>query len=271
MRQKASRILGSLAAAGLALSLGGCIQIDETLHLNRDLSGTSSINLSMDFGAVAPFVAGIKRSLSGETGPPTPAEIEAARKEMLEQGAKDEAASKAEDAAALKQQFAAGLPPGVKLLSGGTVEKSALKVGTRIELGFDDVRKLAQLKMPSDKPTGSAGGAGSGPGADVPNPYESPFSGLKVVDEGKTVLITLAGADPATRLKSQKEIGQLSPDALQMMSGVLGDAHFAFTLDTPLEVVETNATRRDGHTLYWLYKFTDMSAAPPTLMVRLKK
>jgi hypothetical protein len=37
----------------------------------------------------------------------------------------------------------------------------------------------------------------------------------------------------------------------QQMAETFKGMRVAFTLDTPMEVVESNATRRDEHTLYW--------------------
>jgi hypothetical protein len=92
------------------------------------------------------------------------------------------------------------------------------------------------------------------------------------------VLVTLGSVNPAARL--QEQVGQAgmagkdggNPEMTKAFAAAFKGARFAFRLESPFEVVETNATRRDGHTLYWEVKAADPDVKmPPTLMARLKK
>jgi hypothetical protein len=63
-----------------------------------------------------------------------------------------------------------------------------------------------------------------------------------------------------------------SPDMQKQFAAAFQKARFAFRLDTPFQVFETNATRREGHTLYWEIKASDANPKlPQTMMARFKK
>ena len=261
---KKSLILG-IAAGVAGVALAGCFDVEQSVSLKRDLSGTAGFNMTVDLEPMIAFMASMQHSMSGKPGDPTPAEIEAARRDFLAKQ-KTEPGKKQEDLAAQKAQLAKSLPPGVELLS-ASVEDQGTKMTARFQFGFDDVRKLAQIKLPEK---GSQGKPGS-------NPYEDPFSQLKVIDEGPTVLVTLGSINPAARLQEQAGQGGMgkdggNPEMAKAVEAAFKGARFAFRLDTPFEVVETNATRRDGRTLYWEVRAADPDVKmPPTLMARLKK
>lgn len=263
---KKNLILG-IAAGAAGVLLAGCFDVEQSVSLHRDLSGTASFNMTVDLDPMIAFMAGMQRSMAGKAGDPTPAEIEAARRDFLAKQKSEEPGKKQQDLAAQKAELAKSLPPGVQLLS-AAVDDQGTKIVAHFQFGFDDVRKLAQIRLPEK------GGKGQ-PGA---NPYEDPFSQLKVVDEGPTLLVTLGSVNPAARL--QEQAGQAgtagkdggNPEMTKMFEAAFKSARFAFRLESPFEVVETNATRRDGHTLYWEVKAADPDVKmPPTLMARLKK
>jgi hypothetical protein len=261
---KKSLILG-MAAGAAGVALAGCFDVEQSVSLKRDLSGTAGFNMTVDLEPMIAFMASMQHSMAGKPGEPTPAEIEAARRDFLAKQ-KTDPGKKQEDLAAQKAQLAKSLPPGVELLS-ASVEDQGTKMTARFQFGFDDVRKLAQIKLPEK---GSQGKSGS-------NPYEDPFSQLKVIDEGPTVLVTLGSINPAARLQEQAGQGGMgkdggNPEMAKAVEAAFKGARFAFRLDTPFEVVETNATRRDGRTLYWEVRAADPDVKmPPTLMARLKK
>jgi hypothetical protein len=256
----------ALACAGASLPLLGCFDVEQRVALQRDLSGKASFNMTVDFEPMVELMAGMQHSMSGKPGEVTPAEIAQARKEFLEQQKKKqggEAAAKKEEYVAKKAELEKTLPPGIQLLS-ASVEDQGLKMVARFEFAFKDVRQLAQIKLPE-----KGGDEQSGQ-----NPYGEPFSRLKVVDEGPTLLVTLEGADPAARMKDQgdKSGAAQSPEMQKAFATAFKNARFAFRLDSPFEVIETNATRRDGRSLYWEIKASDPNASlPQTLTARLKK
>jgi hypothetical protein len=252
----------TMAAGAVGVALLGCFDVEQSVSLRRDLSGTAGFTMTVDLEPMIAFMAGMQHSMSGKPGDPTPEEIEAARKDFLEKQKSDDPAKKQQDLASEKAQLEKSMPPGIKLLSSSFADQGT-KVSARFQVGFDDVRKLAQIKLPEK----------SGQGAPGSNPYEDPFSQLKVVDEGPTLLVTFGSVNPAAHMQEQagKDAGQ-NPEMTKAVEAAFKSARFAFRLETPFEVVETNATRRDGHTLYWEFKASDPNAKmPPTLMARFKK
>ncbi len=262
-------LLLTFAAVALALPLAGCFDFEESVNLNRDLSGTATLHMTVDMEAMVPLIADLQHTMSGQKGAPTQAELDELRQQMVSKQSDLDAKKQTDEA-----ELAKSLPPGVKLLS-SSVDQQAMKASARFQLGFDDVRKLSKITLPgngSPMPTGAAGAGGAAPPAGGAMPYQQPFSGLSVVDEGKTWLITLVGADPATQLKAETAgTAALSDDMKKQLAALIGTARFALRLDTPFQVVETNATRKEGSTLVWEFKFGDPGAAPQTLMARLKK
>jgi hypothetical protein len=240
----------------------GCFDVEQSVSLRRDLSGTAGFNMTVDLEPMIVFMAGMQHSMSGNPGAPTAEEIAAARRDFLQKQQSEDAAKKRQDLAVQKEELQKSMPPGLQLLS-ASFEDHGTKVSAQFQVGFDDVRKLAQIKLP-DK---------SGQGQPGLNPYEDPFSQLKVVDEGPTVLVTLGSVNPAARMQERAGADAAqNPEMAKAIEAAFKNARFAFRLDTPFDVVETNATRREGHTLYWEIRAADPSATmPQTLMARFKK
>ena len=258
-----SRVLASVAGAA-ALLLGGCIDVEQSLVLRRDLSGIAGFSMTVDLEPMMVFMAGMQRELTGKTGDPAPEEIDAVRKSFLDQRQAEDPGKKQQEVASQKEQLAMSLPEGIQLLS-ATIEEKGTKMSTQLQFGFDDVAKLAQVRLPEK------GGEGR-PGA---NPYADPFSSLKVVDEGPTLLVTLGRVDATARILEQAGTpgkDGARPELPKAVETALQSMRFAFRLETPFQVAETNATRRDGNTLYWEIKASDAKAeAPPTMTARLRK
>jgi hypothetical protein len=252
-----------MLAAGVVAPLAGCFDVEQSVSLQRDLSGTATFNMTVDLEPIIVFMAGMQHGMSGKEGDLTPAEIEAARKSFLEQQKQQDPAKKLQETAAEKAQLEQSLPPGVKLLS-SSLDDQGTKVTVHCQFGFDDVRTLAKIKLPEK----------SGAGEPAQNPFSDPFSGLQVVDEGPTLLVTIGGADPSARLQEQAAKGgaPATPETSKALADAFKRARFAFRLDSPFEVVESNANRRDGRTLIWEVSAADPNAKmPQTLTARLKK
>ncbi|HTQ79102.1 MAG TPA: hypothetical protein VMM92_03835, partial [Thermoanaerobaculia bacterium] len=129
-----------------------------------------------------------------------------------------------------------------------------------------DVAKLSQIRFTKE---------GEGKGGPK-NPYDQPFIGLKLVDEGKTLLLTSATVDPVKEQQSAGAGPEMTPEMQKQVADLFQGFRFAFKLDTPLEVLESNATRRSGHTLYWEYDLAAIEKmskeqAKTGIRVRLRK
>ena len=222
-------------AVGCVFALAGCFDIEQRIELNEDMSGTATITMAIDMEPMAYVGAMMERAMSGQEGEPTEAEIAAARQEMIEQQTDDEMP----DAAAVKAAAKESLPDGIRLVSADFTQEE-LKVRYVMTLAFDNVSDLGDLELANPQ----------GVEDDGSNPMDKPFEGLKIVDEGDTLLITSEPLNPA---KDQMESGQIPPEGEEIFRRVMGGLRVAFILKTPFEAIEHNATRVDGDTLYWEY------------------
>jgi hypothetical protein len=249
-----------------ACCLAGCFDIEQSVTLNRDLSGKAGFTMTVNMEPMVLFMVNMQRGMQGKTGDPTPAEIAEAKKEFLAQKKeKDDAGN----FAARKAEAVKHLPPGVQLLD-AKVDDQGMKMVVHMLFGFDDISKLAAINFPEDKPAG-AEGKGAGPR----NPMSQPFAGLHVKDEGKTILLTAEAMDPVA--KQQTETPDLTPEMKQQMEAAFQGFRIAWKVEAPFDVVESNATRREGHTLYWEYdlpaleKLAREKKSPEALRVRFRK
>jgi hypothetical protein len=228
-----------MVAAGLAVCLpvvAGCFDVEQAMKLKKDLSGEAGFSMTVDMEPMVLFMLRMQREMAEQKGEPTAAEIEKAKQEFL-------ASRKTEtkEDPTRKAELEKSLPAGVKLLD-GSVKEDGLKIIARFNFGFDHVSKLAQIQFPSKD------------GQDQPgakNPFDSPFSGLQVKDEGDTLLLTMEATNPAAEQKEQTAEMDLSPEAKKQMEEAFKGLRIAFKIDAPFQVVEHNATRRNGQTLLW--------------------
>jgi len=254
------------ALPGLALAaalLVGCFDVEQSLSLQKDLSGTAGFSMTVNFEPMALMMLRMQREMAGIKGDPTPAEIEKAKRDFLA-SKKEQKSSPAADFAAEKAKFEKTLPPGVQLLDAGA-DDQGMKMRVHFKVRFDDASKLAKLQMSSPEKQQAPG---------PKNPYDEPFAAMKVVDEGKTILVTSAVVDPLKKQEEAQKGGggpELTPEMRQQLAEAFQGFRLAFNLDTPMEVVESNATRREGHTLYWEYDLKSIEKAPQGIRVRLRK
>lgn len=241
----------ALAGACLLLS-AGCFDIEQNLTLERDLSGKAGVRVALDFEPMIYIMAAMKRGFEGKEGPPTIEELAVGRQEFLAK--KKSGKGDAPDPKQIQADAKKNLPPGVRLLDSG-VEENGLQMKFHFLFGFDDVKKLAQLKLSGKSAKGGPPG--------VSNPVESPFDNLEVVDEGKTILVT---SRPKNPIGGEKDKPAESPDAVTAepvevdpeIREVFKNFRVAWRIEAPFEVVESNATRKEGKVLIWEYSLDDV-------------
>ena len=255
------RRLAIVLLVGVALVTTGCLDIEETLTLNRNLSGQAGFSMKVDAEPLVAFTAQMQRQMQGKSGPPTAEELAAARAEMLKN------ASPKEDFEKDKREMEQNLPPGVKLLN-ATFNQDGLKSNASALFGFENLAALHEIVF--DKPQGQD--ADQGPS----NPVSQPFDGLEVKDEGQTILITSPVVDPMTSAKTQTQQMQMSPAMQQQFASIFKGLRVAVKITAPFAIVEQNATRREGNTLIWEFdssKLQTMTADQIAhgIMVRYKK
>ena len=230
-----------------ALFTAACFDIEQTLTLERNLAGKAGFTMKVDMEPMVGFAAMMTKSMAGKEGPPTAAELAEARKEMLSSAKKEGAAT---DFAKDRKEFERTLPAGVTLID-ADVKEDGLKVAVNLLFGFDQVSKLATIKLPKKDADPS----------DPANPVESPFDGLKVTDEGATILITSPPQNPMADAKDQMPPGDpaMTKQIMDMFKGL----RVAFKITAPLAIVEQNAHRKEGNTLIWEFNMDSLSKLTP--------
>lgn len=252
--------------AGLAALLAaGCFDIEESIDLDRNLSGKAGFSATVDMGGMVLPMLMMQRQMAGKTGDPTPEEIAAARKEMIAQQKTSPQPSKTPN----REEIEKSLPPGVRLLDIGTEDKMDLKLKMHALFGFDDLNKLAQIQDPKK--------AGEAPEPGKPMLFDRPFAGLKLKDEGRTVLVSTELGNPVAEADAKSgAAAKPSPEDQKKMEQLFQGLHLRFRLTTPFDVVDTNATRRDGRTLLWDYDLAAIqklaeSQQPVKVWARLRR
>lgn len=248
-----------IAAAVLCLPgllLAGCFDIEQTLTLEKDMSGKAGYSMKFDMEPMVGFMAGMKRQMEGKEGPATAEEIAAVKQEML-------ASRNSQMKVPSKEELSKNLPKGVTLLD-SKIQEDGLKFGMNMLFGFDHVSKLKDIdiKKPEAEPA-PAEAAAPGPGAGGPNPMDSPFGGLQFVDEGETFLVTSPASNPLSDQTEQADQMQLSPEEKKQVEDMLGKLRVAFKITSPLKVVEHNAHRKEGNTLVWEYDLESFEKMKP--------
>src|SRR5262245_15362966 len=109
----------------------GCFDIEQTLTLERNLSGKAGFSMKVDMEPMALFAATMKRSMEGKQGPPTAEEVAAARKEMLDSSKKTTSPADFEKD---KKELTKSLPAGVTLLDASATE-TGLKMAFNLLFG----------------------------------------------------------------------------------------------------------------------------------------
>ena len=252
-----------MMSLGLALclpALTGCFDVEQAMTLQKDLSGKAAFSMTVNMEPMVLFMARMQREMAGQKGEPTAAEIEKAKKDFLASKT-----STKEDPEQQKADVEKNLPPGVKLLE-SSVKDEGLKMSVHLVFGFDHISKLAQIQL-SKKDAEQPG---------PKNPFDQPFSGLQVKDEGKTLLLTTEAVNPAAEQKGQAAGMDLSPEMKKQMEDAFKGLRVAYKIDAPFDVVESNATRKEGRTLVWEYDLKTMEKMTPEQLaqgvrVRFKK
>lgn len=237
-----------LAILSFAIVWSGCFDVEETLTLERDLSGRAGFAMGIDFEPMILLMAQFKRGFEGKEGPPSAAELAEAQRDFLDKKSDDKTKL---DTQSLKADMKKELPKGIELLDAG-VEDNGLRLKVHFLVGFDKLEKLTALKVPDKKKSDAPADGPSGPS----NPFDSPFGDLSMVDEGKTLLLTTKPKNVIE--ETQKEAPpNLEGDDKAMFDRMFKNLRFYYRIEAPFEVVEHNATRVEGKALIWEFTAKD--------------
>ena len=223
------------------LLLAGCFEVDQSINLQKDLSGTADFHLGVDLEPMIVVMAQFGREMEGKTGPITAAELAKAKAEFKK------SAKKSESKEPSKAEIEKSLPEGVKLLSYGSKERE-FGMDTNFKFGFDKLSQLVGVKLPSK---------GQGDPTQK-NVIDSPFEGLELSEKGDTLTIRTKPQNPTEAVKEQAaDAPKLDAATEKLVKDAFGKMRVSYRITAPFTVVSHNATRKEGNTLVWEY---DMAA-----------
>lgn len=220
--------------------LTGCFEIEQSIDLKKDLSGTADFHLGVDLEPMVVVMAQLTKEMEGKSGPLTAAELAKAKAEFKKSSKKSN-----ESGEVSRADIEKGLPEGVRLLDYATKERD-FGMDSNLKFAFTRLTNLVGVKLPSK---------GNGDPTQK-NVVESPFEGLEYSEKGNTFTIRAKAQNPTESVKEQAaDAPKLDPAMEKMVRDAFGKMRVAYRISAPFEVVSHNATRREGNTLVWEYDF----------------
>jgi hypothetical protein len=216
--------------------LAGCFEIEQSINLKKDLSGTADFHLGVDLEPMVVVMAQFGREMEGKTGPMTAEELAKAKAEFKKSAKKSE--SKEPSRADIQKE----LPEGVTLIDYGVKERD-FGMDSKFKFGFEKLSQLVGVKLPSkgEEPTDK-------------NIIDSPFEGLELSESGHTFTIRSKPQNPVESVKEEAGEGPKMDAATEkIVRDAFAKMRVAYRITAPFEVVSHNATRREGNTLIWEY------------------
>ena len=217
--------------------LAGCFEIEQSINLEKDLSGTADFHLGVDLEPMVVVMAQFAREMEGKTGPVTAEELAKAKADF-------KLKSKSEKKEELSpEQISKELPEGVKLLDYKVTDRD-FGIDSKFRFGFDRLSQLVGVKLPSKK------GGDPTQGSVIDSPFES----LELSEDDKTFTIRSKPQNPTESVKEQAaDAPKLDAATEKLVRDAFGKLRVAYRITAPFEVVSHNATRREGKTLIWEY------------------
>lgn len=244
------RFFRGFLVVGLAWFAAGCMQFEYGITLEEDLSGTADVDIAIDLDRVAYMSAYIQNAFEGEGGEPSAEQIEAARQEVLAEMDADEDFSDE----SLREEIEPDLPEGVTLVY-ANAKRDELLTTMNMRFAFDHVNKLKEIQLDDD----DEGDEGA--------PIDSePFRELEIVEEGDEIIIR---SEPINPMEEMDEMPWVSDE---MVDKLLEGFAVTFSVTSPFQVEEHNATQQDGNTLVWEFNLETLKAGEATgIYARLKR
>lgn len=226
-----------IAVLACSLLLTGCFEIDQSIDLQKDLSGTADFHLGVDLEPMIVVMAQFAHEMEGKTGPVSAADIAKAKADFKKSNKKSSGEQPS------REEVAKSLPEGVKLL-GYDVSEKDFGVSTDFKFGFDRISRLIGVKLPSK-------GDGDPTKKSV---IDSPFEGLELSEKGDTITIRSKPQNPAESVKEQAgDAPKLDAATEKLVRDAFGKMRVSYRITAPFTIVSHNATRREGNTLVWEY------------------
>jgi len=250
------------------LLLPGCFDIETNLVLEKDLSGTAGLSITIDMESMVYVIATMTRAFAGEEGPPTEEELTAAREEMLTTMEGEEEDLSDEE---MWKEAEMELPEGFELLEMNMVQEGLV---TRIDylVAFPHISRLHELKL--SEPGREEAPMPGEPSAEDFDAISDPFSDFQFIDEGDTYLLQTQMSNPVDEAR-EDGMGMGMEGMDEMLEKIFANLQLAMTIQVPGEVVEHNATRTEGKNLIWVFNIETLRSETMTdmeyLMVRFRK
>jgi hypothetical protein len=217
--------------------LAGCFEIEQSIEIKKDLSGTADFHLGVDLEPMVIVMAQVGREMEGKSGPVTAEELAKAKAEFKKKSTTSETKEPS------REEIAKSLPEGVTLLDYAMKERE-FGMATDFKFAFERLSALTGVKLPSNKsddPTDA-------------NMIDTPFEGLEVSEEGNTLTIRTKPQNPTASVEEKTKDGPpMNPEVEKMMRGAFEKMRVVYRIKAPFEVISHNATRREGNTLVWEY------------------
>ena len=228
-----------LFAALCVFALTGCFQIDQSINLQKDLSGTADFHLGVNFEPMVMIMAQFAHDMEGKKGPVTAAEIAKAKADFKKNSKKTETGKPP----SLKE-LNKDMPEGIRMLDVKVAEKE-FGLDSTFKFGFDKLQQLVGVKLPQKE----------GGDPTQKNVVDSPFEGLELVEKGNTITIRTKPINPAAEVKEEakQNAPDIDPETEKMMKDAFKDLRVSYRITAPFTIVSHNATRKEGNTLIWEY------------------
>ncbi len=242
MRKFAAALL-----CGSAFLVTGCFDIEQSITLERNLSGQAGFSMKVDMEPLVRFMAQMKNEMSGKKGAPTAAELAEIRKELMspdrwagptdfEKEKKEIASKLPQGRHARRRQFSGRRPED----DGAGDVRLRPRVEARADLAAQQGRRSWRRRTRPRRRSRIFRSSMKARPSSSPCPVENPTSDA-----------------PGP--------GRRAPDAemMKQMEALFKGLRVAFKITAPFEVVEHNAHRKTGNTLIWEYDLATMQKLTP--------
>lgn len=202
-----------LVALSTAVLLGGCVQVEQTLTLANDGSGTLDVRYGMSEQTVSQFEA-----------------MQRMAENMGQEDSDDSLEAPFDfDEDSVRRQFETEAPEGIELLSLSSESVDGWKF-MNLRLSFTDLAALKETEFFSD----------------------GELSLTKNAD-GNYVLVQSTGAEGAMPPMPSEGEDAMAAAMMQQMAGMFAGMRIATTVVAPSNIIESNATSTDGRSASWVF------------------
>lgn len=219
----------------------GCFEIEQSIELKKDLSGTAAFHLGVDLEPMVVVMAQFGREMEGKKGPMTAAELAKAKADFKKQNAE-----KKDSKEPSRAEIEKSLPKGVRLLDFSAKELD-FGIVTDFKFAFDRIQNLIDVKLPS-----------KGEDPTQKSVIDTPFEGLELIEKSDTLTLQTRPVNPTESVKEQAaDAPKLDAGMEKTVTQAFEKMRVVYRIKAPFAIVSHNATRREGETLIWEY---DMKA-----------